>query len=68
VTSSRSAAASPNYVSTSAPAYRVYYLQEGDELILLLCGGDKSTQDDDIKDAKRIAKDWKEAKHDGQDQ
>ncbi|MGI9157190.1 MAG: type II toxin-antitoxin system RelE/ParE family toxin [Marmoricola sp.] len=38
------------------PGYRVYYLQEGDKLILLLCGGDKSTQDSDIKDAQRIAK------------
>jgi putative component of toxin-antitoxin plasmid stabilization module len=27
-------------------------------LILLLCGGDKSNQDDDIKNAERIAKDW----------
>jgi putative addiction module killer protein len=44
------------------PGYRMYYLQDGDELILLLCGGNKSTQDDDIKDAKRIAKEWKEAK------
>jgi putative addiction module killer protein len=35
-------------------------LQDGDELILLLCGGDKSTQDDDIKNAKRIAKEWKD--------
>ena len=49
------------------PGYRVYYLQEGDELILLLCGGDKSTQDDDIKNAKRIAKQWKETRNDDQD-
>jgi putative addiction module killer protein len=49
------------------PGYRVYYLQEGDELILLLCGGDKSTQDDDIKNAKRIAKAWKETRDDDQD-
>lgn len=49
------------------PGYRVYYRQEGDELILLLCGGDKSTQDDDIKNAKRIAKQWKETRNDEQD-
>lgn len=41
------------------PGYRVYCLQEGDKLILLLCGGDKSTQDSDIKEAQRIAKEWK---------
>lgn len=39
--------------------YRVYYLQEGSRLILLLCGGDKSSQQKDIEDAKRIADDWK---------
>jgi putative addiction module killer protein len=49
------------------PGFRVYYRQEGDELILLLCGGDKSTQDDDIKNAKRIAKQWKETRNDEQD-
>ena len=37
---------------------RVYFKQEGDRLILLLCGGDKSSQDRDIKEAKRIAKEW----------
>lgn len=41
------------------PGYRVYYLQEGRRLILLLCGGDKSSQQKDIEDAKRIAADWK---------
>jgi len=35
--------------------YRVYYLQRGDELILLLCGGDKDSQDKDIAKAKKIA-------------
>ena len=36
--------------------YRVYYIQRGAVLILLLCGGDKSTQDRDIQTAKRLAK------------
>ena len=41
------------------PGYRVYYLQDGGRLILLLCGGDKSSQGKDIKEAHRIAEDWK---------
>ena len=41
------------------PGYRVYYLQEGDKLILLLCGGDMSSQDRDVKSAQQIAKEWK---------
>ena len=41
------------------PGYRVYYLQAGSRLILLLCGGDKSSQDRDINQAHRIAKEWK---------
>lgn len=36
--------------------YRVYYLQKGDTVILLLCGGDKDTQQADIVKAKKIAK------------
>lgn len=47
------------------PGYRVYYLQEGDTLVLLLCGGDKSSQDQDIAEAARIARRWKEARADG---
>ena len=35
--------------------YRVYYKQTGKTIVLLLCGGDKSTQDRDIQRAKRIA-------------
>ncbi len=42
------------------PGYRVYFLQRGEELVILLCGGDKSTQDADIKAAKLIAKVWKD--------
>jgi putative addiction module killer protein len=42
------------------PGYRVYILQRGDVLIVLLCGGDKSTQTKDIKQAKLIAQRWKE--------
>jgi len=38
------------------PGYRVYYVQRGAFLIVLLCGGDKSTQKKDIEAAKRLAK------------
>jgi putative addiction module killer protein len=37
------------------PGYRLYYLRRGSELIVLLCGGDKSSQDRDIAVAKRLA-------------
>lgn len=37
------------------PGYRVYYITKGSVLIVLLCGGDKSTQDKDIRRAKKIA-------------
>ncbi len=37
------------------PGYRVYYIERGEVLVILLCGGDKSTQPDDIKRAKILA-------------
>ncbi|MDO9225580.1 MAG: type II toxin-antitoxin system RelE/ParE family toxin [Pseudomonadota bacterium] len=42
------------------PGYRVYFIRRGPVVIVLLAGGDKSTQDADIKRALQIAKDWKE--------
>lgn len=40
------------------PGYRVYYASRNQTLLLLLCGGDKATQDQDIKTALRILKQW----------
>ncbi len=42
------------------PGYRVYFMQRGPLVVLLLCGGDKSSQERDIALAKTIAAQWKE--------
>lgn len=38
------------------PGYRVYFTRRGSELIILLAGGDKTTQDEDIKAAQALAR------------
>lgn len=51
---------------THGPGYRIYYAQRGTRIVLLLCGGDKSTQSSDITEAHQLASDWlaKEEDHD----
>jgi putative addiction module killer protein len=41
------------------PGYRVYYMQRGQIVIVLLCGGEKSTQARDIEQANGLAEFWK---------
>jgi putative addiction module killer protein len=45
--------------------YRVYYIRTDKTVICLLCGGDKSTQDKDIKRAKALAATLKGVNDDG---
>lgn len=51
---------------THGAGYRIYYAQRGNRIVLLLCGGDKSTQSSDIIKAHQLAADWhtKEDDHD----
>jgi len=42
------------------PAYRVYYTKKDDEIVILLVGGDKSTQSKDIEKAQQICKELKD--------
>ena len=39
------------------PGYRVYFIQKASVCVVLLAGGDKSTQDRDIREAKALARD-----------
>lgn len=45
-----------NCVSTTARGYRVYFVQRQRVVIILLCGGDKSTQKTDIRKALAMPK------------
>ena len=42
------------------PGYRVYYKDTGKEIIIILCSGDKSTQQNDIAKAKQLAREEEE--------
>ena len=41
------------------PGYRVYFAIENQEIVVLLCGGDKGTQSNDIQKAKAYWEDWR---------
>ena len=44
------------------PGFRIYFAREKKQIILLLLGGDKSSQGRDIKEAKKYLKEYKERK------
>ncbi|KMO24102.1 hypothetical protein NS228_04200 [Methylobacterium indicum] len=37
------------------PGYRIYFQRRGDDIVILLCGGDKASQDRDIQKALQLA-------------
>lgn len=45
------------------PGYRVYFVQRGAVLVVLLCGGDKRTQARDIRKAKNMANELEDEQH-----
>jgi putative addiction module killer protein len=50
---------------TFGPGYRVYFGQDGDKLVILLCGGTKKRQSKDIEQAKAFWGDYKNRKQKG---
>jgi putative addiction module killer protein len=47
------------------PGYRVYTVEDGAILVVLLCGGDKSDQKKDFKKARRLANEYQKEKKGG---
>jgi putative addiction module killer protein len=42
------------------PGYRIYFCRRGREIVVLLCGGDKGSQERDIRQAIQMAAEWKD--------
>ena len=42
------------------PGYRIYFIREGRSVIMLISGGDKSTQQSDIARARALAEEWRQ--------
>ena len=42
------------------PGYRVYYMDTGREIVVLLCGGDKSSQRKDVEKAGKVAAEYRQ--------
>ena len=47
---------------TTGPGYRVYFTKEEEQIIILLVGGDKSTQSKDIKKAQELLEEYRNEK------
>ena len=45
----------------AGPGYRVYFADRGGRMLVLLAGGDKSTQSRDIARAIHLARNWKDS-------
>jgi putative addiction module killer protein len=50
----------PKFADSLPHRLHVTGISKGQTIIILLCGGDKSSQANDIKTAKRLAKEWRE--------